>query len=398
MNSYLEILKKIQNKENTFLTSLITGEPLFPCTIPVNKKPTGDLTTDDTIYRGIAMHSKNRIGSGYTLETVQSSRTQNTRIKRIVVESETDFLSILAKKYASKQRDVFQMVKDFKQAISQFRTHFASPLIDQYLLENKKSIFKASPLYINNFIEISYYLLYHPSLKVYPRNIKTHVDTKFLEKNVTKIIRLISLYRTVDQNLNTWEQLGLLEPGISILLRSGKELIRTNGGISLNTSSVSLKPQDLNFEIFNKKIFIIENLSTFKVFPLEDDELALYAGGWAIAKMDKIPLLSQNDLIYFGDLDEHGFAILSKFRALYPSTKSLCMDLSTIMKYQNYLIQGEDYQGTIENLDKQETEALDFLRIHKIQGVSARIEQEKISMAYIQSKRRELDEITSFKG
>ena len=394
MNSYLEILKKIQNKESTFLTSIITGEPLFPCTIPVNKKPSGDLTTDDEIYRGIFIHSKNHTGSGYTIKTKQSARTHNTRLSSIIVESEIDFLSILGKKYSSQQRSMDKMVRDFRQAIAQFRSHFASPLIDQYLLENKKSIFKATPLYINNFIEISHYLLQHPALHVYPRNIPTQGDTKFLEKNGAKIIRFISKYREINQNLNKWEQLGLLDPS-TVLLRSGKELIHTNAGISLNTSPITLKPNELNFEIYDKKIYIIENLSTFKVFHLEDDELALYAGGFAIVTIENAPLLSHNQLIYFGDLDEHGFAILSKFRALYPKTQSLCMDLPTIQTYQNYLIQGEDYSGAIENLTEKETQAFAFLHAHRIQGVSSRIEQEKISRDYIQSRLREFKETNS---
>ncbi|BFO23151.1 hypothetical protein SHKM778_95390 (plasmid) [Streptomyces sp. KM77-8] len=51
--------------------------------------------------------------------------------------------------------------------------------------------------------------------------------------------------------------------------------------------------------------------------------------GYAASLLRHLPWLADIDLWYWGDIDTHGFAILSRVRGHFPHTRSLLMDRHT---------------------------------------------------------------------
>ena len=49
-------------------------------------------------------------------------------------------------------------------------------------------------------------------------------------------------------------------------------------------------------------------------FPQSPDVLAIFGGGYAIDLLPALPWIANQPLHYWGDLDTHGFAILSRLR------------------------------------------------------------------------------------
>ena len=384
--SYLQIIQKVANKENQYLTSLITGEDFFPCNIPCNKKESGNFLSDASTYKELGEKSKKSKGKGYRIITNKdevSESKSSTKIKQILIENEDDFLYLLKKE---------KQALEFKNTIQKFRAAFDVNIVDEYLLKNKKTLLSYDSIFVDNFIEMSHFLVSNPSSMMYPREIPVKCDTKFLEKNLSSFKTFIKYFRDIDLSLDKWQQLGLINPEYTVSLLYGSTFTINCGKSSFKCPILSVEPSSLttmqgNFD----RIFILENKTTFYTFPLKENEAAIYCGGFGILVLKNISFLKSSDVYYFGDLDEHGFAILSKFRALYNDVKSFCMDPATIKEYESNLIKGEIYKGDITMLNQREEEALEYLKEHKIDEFSSRIEQEKISSAFIEKRLLELN-------
>jgi hypothetical protein len=245
-------------------------------------------------------------------------------------------------------------------------------------------LFNSDSCYIDNFIEISRFLIANPSSMMYPREIPTKVDTKFLEKNLSAFITFIKYFREIDVEGDKWQQLGLANPSSTVSLRYNATFNIQSTKSCFKAPIINVEPSSLRTITGTfDRIFILENKTTFYTFPLKDDECAIYCGGFAILMLKNISFLKESNIYYFGDLDEHGFAILSKFRKLYSNVNSFCMDLQTIEDYKKYLIKGEFYSGEIDKLTASEGKALTYLKENIIDGTSSRIEQEKLSRSYL---------------
>ncbi|MBK5201027.1 MAG: hypothetical protein JJE21_05775 [Spirochaetaceae bacterium] len=378
MISYQEILNKVKNKESLYLKAIITGELMFPWNIAINKKETGNLDIDNKIYSTLYSNSKNAKVTGYRVESKTTKITQVTKLSKIIIEEEYDFIYLLNKK---------KEVEIFKDSINKFRDNFNKDILDEYLIINRKQIFNSSVIFIDNFIEVTKYLIENQNDKKYPRELDLKADTKFLSRNLQRITTFLKYFRNIDSNLGKYERIGLINPYSTVSLRLGNNFnVSANGNcFSSGISYVDL--EDLkSFENTFEKIFVLENRTTFLKFPLQDNYLAIYMGGFAINILKDIPFLLQSELFYFGDLDEHGFEILSMFRELYPNAKSLCMDIETLNKYKDYIIEGKEFKGEIRNLTASEQMALDYLTSNRIDENSSRIEQEKISTEYLTFK------------
>ena len=46
--------------------------------------------------------------------------------------------------------------------------------------------------------------------------------------------------------------------------------------------------------------------------------------------------LHDRELIYWGDIDSHGFAILDRIRQLFPHTRSILIDRETLLSHREY--------------------------------------------------------------
>jgi hypothetical protein len=383
--SYQQIQTKVSNKESQYLKSLITGEDFFPCSIPCNKKESGDFIKDINSYSSLMKKSKNTIGSGYLIITNKDENPNTkafTKITKIVIESEDDFLFLLDKESEG-------IV--FKSTILKFREAFDLDIVNEYLLNNKKSLFNSNASYVDNFIIIAKFLVNNPSSMLYPRELPTTVDTKFLEKNISSFITFIKYFRPVDSEVDKWQQIGLVNPSSTVSLRYNSAFSIESSNMCFKAPIISVEPDSLSsFTGSFKRIFILENKTTFYTFPLQEDECAIYCGGFAILMLKNLDFLNESNIYYFGDLDEHGFAILSKFRELYNNVKSFCMDLKTIKDYEKYLIEGEIYTGELKLLNENEIEALSYLKNNLINNKSSRIEQEKLSTTYLMSRLKEL--------
>ena len=85
-------------------------------------------------------------------------------------------------------------------------------------------------------------------------------------------------------------------------------------------------------------VFIVENLATYLAFPEVPRSIVVWGGGYAVTVLEGLPWLAQCDVVYWGDLDTHGFAILSRLRERVPTVRSILMDRATLLAHREQLV------------------------------------------------------------
>lgn len=71
---------------------------------------------------------------------------------------------------------------------------------------------------------------------------------------------------------------------------------------------------------------------------------AILGGGYSIDLLRALPWIANQPLHYWGDLDTHGFAILSRLRQYFPHTRSFLMDCDTLLMHRD--LWTEELSGT----------------------------------------------------
>lgn len=149
----------------------------------------------------------------------------------------------------------------------------------------------------------------------------------------------------------------------------------TQADLSLDLSSANeLQPACVN-------IVITENEVNYLALSDYENTLAVFGGGYALESLHLLNWLSQKNLIYWGDIDTHGFRILSRLRARFPTVRSVLMDETTLLNYKSSWV-FEDKQDVrdLDNLTVEETQLFNKLR-DNVFGAQVRLEQECIGFA-----------------
>ncbi|MEV6160087.1 DUF2220 domain-containing protein [Nonomuraea sp. NPDC052129] len=111
--------------------------------------------------------------------------------------------------------------------------------------------------------------------------------------------------------------------------------------------------------------------------------MAIFGSGYSVGVLESLPWLAYTELIFWGDIDTHGFAILDRLRSRYPHVISMLMDRDTLMDHQAHWTQ-EPSQVTqpLAHLTAAEAGLWHELRAHS-HGPSIRLEQERIRFSAI---------------
>lgn len=425
--------KQTFNSEQTseFLDSESFVTNFFPLEIKADKgNASGNLTEYEKEIAPLIAKSKQKVGKGYELlfEEVNTRKNgKQTSIRAIIFSCEEDFLFTAKKKNEAENfEDGLFVLKNelngFKNKDLLYRLydwsvhHFADLTLPH---KNESNFWQNICLCVN-------FLCENPNTQKYIRELPVKVHTKFIENNKSLIHSLTLLKKKMlcevaegyqvqhnGENKNiiarsvvsttstgsrqagqtttkpsSFEKIyGLKEKPILVRFRS---LSSKN---SLKLGSLSLSELSLTLEDFSQlpksdelssinKIFIVENEMVFLTFPKVPNALCIWGHGFSAVELKNATWLSNFPLYYFGDLDEHGFLILSDFRKYFPNTKSFCMDLQTLKEFNEFCVEGKTLQGSFipENLTENEKQV--FLELKK-DKTKNRLEQERISNEWI---------------
>ncbi|MBO1266620.1 Wadjet anti-phage system protein JetD domain-containing protein [Arthrobacter cavernae] len=126
------------------------------------------------------------------------------------------------------------------------------------------------------------------------------------------------------------------------------------------------------------KVVITENLVNFLALPEGPHTLAIYGGGYGFSSLRDARWLRDCEVLYWGDLDTHGFRILDQLRAVHPHVVSVLMDEATLLAHRDaWVTEPSSSKGVLGRLTAEESALYDGLR-DDLFGTAVRLEQELI--------------------
>ena len=390
-----EIKTKAARKYKDFLRyeiDLLFGKPeesFFPLTI---RADTGNVN-DDLLQRqkdlqSLIAKSKNKTGSGYALEleTVQSRRNgEQTFISRILFETKDDFLSFINENKSYKRfYNAIELVKESHLLSTEKICEWSKSHLNDLQSEPESSH------YWSDICLCAEWLNKNQDSKLYIREIPLPVHTKFIEQN-SKLIQ--SLTEKSDSAVSFEDTFGLKTKPCSVRFRSISEKVSLPfSTTNLSECQIPIKDfecLDKEFSDQIKNIFIVENEMVYLTFPKVPNSICIWGHGYTVNSLNNVKWFNSKRIYYFGDLDEHGFDILSSYRRFYPDIQSFCMDRDTWNKYQMFAVEGKKLDGSKVPENLKDAERLFFCILHN--SKKDRIEQERISVEYIKEVVTHLD-------
>lgn len=206
------------------------------------------------------------------------------------------------------------------------------------------------------------------------------LDTKWLEKRTGLVVDLLMLMRTVEKGVDAdgfHAICGLIKPGHRIRIRILCPMLRNRvGGLRDIEAPVDELAELL---IDPTVVLIVENQETGVALPDMDGVVAVMKLGNAVSALGLLPWLHNRPSIYWGDLDTHGLAILSRARHHLPLLRSVLMDEATLFKHKALWGQepSQHSEAGLPNLTADERAVFDGLKSN-VWGHKVRLEQERL--------------------
>ncbi|MFM8393754.1 MAG: Wadjet anti-phage system protein JetD domain-containing protein, partial [Acidobacteriota bacterium] len=131
------------------------------------------------------------------------------------------------------------------------------------------------------------------------------------------------------------------------------------------------------------KVFITENEINFLAFPDVPAALVIFGAGYGFDNLATARWLNEKRVYYWGDIDTHGFAILSQLREFMPHVTSFLMDQRTLLTHQPlWGVENQPETGDLPRLSAEEALLYDQLRRNQW-GKGVRLEQERIGFDFL---------------
>ena len=371
-----------------FLKSYLNDETLFPLEIPFRKPSGRELVNDFVQVRDwIALlhhHSSVVTGQGYAMEyrTINHQQLGQQRIPhRIVFSDQDDWLYFIGEQ---------QSFKQFKERVSLTRRQL--PQVMALVISKPGKLLEYADDW-PGLLKVCRYFQVNPRPERYIRQLDiTEVDTKFIETRKGILSEMLSLVLEPEDFDPTVK--GVAEHGFErrFGLLHDEPLIRFrlfDGGPSIDSDhpvNSSQPVADISVPVSRfadpgvSKVYITENKVNGLAFPKVKDAIVIFGLGYGILSLDALGWLQTKQIFYWGDIDTHGFSILSRLRSQFPAARSLLMDHETLTEHLSLCVpepEAKRFLGNLPNLTPDEQQLYDTLR-HNSLGHNLRLEQERI--------------------
>lgn len=371
------------------LRAWLGAEELFPLKIPAGRPASSQLLNRFNEVRDWKMTleqgSKATTGRGYRIEYAEINHRQFGRQRlpgQLVFDRLDDLLA-----YLRKERE-FERFVSLQRMIVQ-RQPALGPWIDRYPIK----MLEQADHWLQLLAVVDFFLA-NPHPDRYLRELLIPgVDSKFIEQHRGLIAELLD--KALPPECIEFEVTGLARHGFERRygLKYDQPMIRFRlldaefakayGG--LDDLTIPLE-RFIALDPPVKRVFITENKINGLSFPCLQDSMIIFGLGYGISSLKAVDWLRQREIHYWGDIDTHGFAILSQLRGYFPQVNSLLMDCKTLETFTHAWGREESAKRTtaeLEHLDAQEQACYRQLRDNRL-GENLRLEQERIPFDWLQ--------------
>lgn len=370
--------------ESTY-TSGQEQAPYFPLIISSNfsRFVNGSKLDSDSVNQ-VYQNSKNVTGAGYSLEIENiNTRSSGRRsiIKGVFFDSEEDYLCFIGKQQnVNHLRDILNLIEDNGLLDQKKILAWAQAHLPQLLQTD-------SPLsFWENITRIAKWIVDNPNSNIYLREIPVDIPDNFIEENKALIHSLTS---GKPIRISFESDHGLKTKPVSIRFR----LLSQNYPLALG----NLHPQELGLPLDDftnlhlspflahiHNVLIIENEMVYLTFPHVEGTLCILGSPYTMNLLKLCEWIGHFNIIYFGSIDEHSYDTLSRFRSFYHKTKSLCMDIHTLVTFKKRCVKTNGLKNweVPQNLNGEEMAVFKKLRVNS--ETVFKLPQESISLDYMQ--------------
>ncbi len=133
-----------------------------------------------------------------------------------------------------------------------------------------------------------------------------------------------------------------------------------------------------------RTVFVVENEVSYLAFPDVPDAIVVFGEGlFGLATLEALPWLHRKEIVYWGDIDTHGFAILNRLRERFSSVRSILMDRETLLAHDAQRVtEPKPTTEPLLHLTEAERSLYEDL-IEDRFGPAVRLEQERIRFSMV---------------
>lgn len=360
------------------LRAALTGEVFFPKTLRANKTLSKDFVTMSREIALVMMDSKDRKGVGYRVQSAPV-KTRDHGVQniptQIIFETVADYLGFIGRP--------LEYTRFIEMAIAILSRN---NLLAAWVLENPLRVLAYTGKWEELLRVCDWFLNHFRPHTFYIRELPIAVHSKFIEENQGILRMLLDTLIPEKADFSKKE----FEKRYGLKFSQGQVRFRY-----LNPAEVSpggyldmAVPVDqfILTPIACRGVVVIENKMTFLTFPRMEKTIAVWGQGFAIELLKNVRWLQKKVLFYWSDLDAQGFEMLSQLRFYFPQTRSLFMDQEVMDIFGDFAVKGTRCnKGFLPRLSPQEFHLFAFLCRQNL-----RLEQERISQAYVQQNMHEL--------
>jgi hypothetical protein len=363
------------------------SQPFFPIRVPFGK-PTAQEWLDHfaelrAAVAALDAESKASLGAGYT---VTFREVAHQKLGRLRIPERITFGSIEDLAACAGESDTLRRFLKFTETLQTREPRMTSWLAERPLVA------LASERQLPQLLDIAAHFQSNPRPNRFARELGiSGVDSKFIEDNRTVLAEWLDRLLpggAIDTGIR-----GLADHGFERRygLRFEDPQIRfrwldpSRAPAGISDATIPL-PQLAAYAPACGHVIVTENKINFLTLPKSSNVLAIFGGGYAIDLLRALPWIANQPLHYWGDLDTHGFAILSRLRQFFPHTCSFLMDRDTLMMHRD--LWTEELSGTrvlrdLPTLDPHEQALYDDLRNDRL-GDRVRLEQERVKYQLVE--------------
>ncbi|MDO5495055.1 MAG: DUF2220 family protein [bacterium] len=231
------------------------------------------------------------------------------------------------------------------------------------------SLRRLTPEGFETLLGVVGWLLGNPQSGVRPRQIPLRgVDSKWFQRHRGLVVALHGA-------ASGGEGLGLVDADPQIRVRILDGAIASK--VRLRDFAAPLS-QLRSMGIAPAAVLVVENLESALAMPQWDGLVVVHGSGYAVDVIGAIPWVVEAPVLYWGDLDSHGFAILNRLRSHHPRVESVLMDEATLLAHRDLWVpEPEPSRGTFSHLTNAEQATVERLGLEG----NVRLEQERIPWA-----------------
>lgn len=358
----------------------LSGMPWQELDIPFGKPSGRELLNEfahiSTSLQTLQASAKATSGYGYQIDlapVVHRQLGEQHLPSRIYFETEQDFLHFIGK-----QREAVQ----FKHLAE--HTHQCHPTLSKVLYDKPRYLLDNLPVW-NKLLDVAAWFIAHPRPDIFIRQIDLpDIDSKFIENHTSQLTVLLDALlptAAIRHNTKSFEQ--------RYGLRFDQHLIRFRL-LDASFAPIGLTDLTLPLEDFChlvlplETVFVTENKINGLAFPAYPKAMVIFALGYGVGSLSEVDWLKTKRIIYWGDLDTHGFAILSRLRETFPHVKSMLMDDATLASNRELCVrEATSVKEVPTYLTDSELAAFDTLT--SVDGAALRLEQERIPFSQLKA-------------